>query len=368
MNRNVLIVTSSDISNPQRGTPIRIVKFVEQISRCFDKVFLVAKNADLGRGYVYLKSPEGNFIRRFLYYKNLLKKEQISWIFTPTETDIKMVLLLKIFTKAKIAIDIHGLTHEEMYYFGSINLTTKKFLSWRNRLFVRFFDVVYVVSNKMRNYFSLKERGVVVYGGVSLNDFPVSDIYKEEFNSQPMEIAYTGNLREYQGLAFLLDTLVELKKRDFNFVIKLVVSGNENEIETTLKNKGLYEMADVKVNIPHYLVNQEISKSDVLVIPRPMSDVTEYSFPSKLTECLATGIPVLTTNVGPVEELLTNKKNCLISPTCDIEDMTKTFEALFKMCKKDRRSMGLEARRLVEELLQWDTLGETICSTMKSDN
>jgi glycosyltransferase involved in cell wall biosynthesis len=61
--------------------------------------------------------------------------------------------------------------------------------------------------------------------------------------------------------------------------------------------------------IPGYLMN-----AHVLVLPRPDSIQARGGFPTKLGEYLASGKPVIATNVGEIPNYLTEKEAFLISP------------------------------------------------------
>ena len=60
--------------------------------------------------------------------------------------------------------------------------------------------------------------------------------------------------------------------------------------------------------IPLYLNNAK-----VLALARPKSLVADAGFPSKLTEYLATGIPVVVTEVGEIPVYLRDNENAFIS-------------------------------------------------------
>lgn len=70
-------------------------------------------------------------------------------------------------------------------------------------------------------------------------------------------------------------------------------------------------------------VPQMLMDSDILALNRPDSEQAKYGFPSKLGEYLATGNPVVVTNVGDIPLLLEDKINVLIAEHDNVMDFAK---------------------------------------------
>ena len=357
---NILVLTSAELANPMRGTPIRICKFVEQMSSDNIDVTLVARTADVSRKYKFITAPTGSVWYRFRVLIEIIQSHSIEWVFTPTSTDIKMVLMLKLFTRVHIAIDIHGVDNEEEYYFGNIGFSSKVYRGARMRFYLLFFDKIFVVSTKMREYYHLSNKKVsVVYGGVSLEEFPLIAKYREQ-NQTPFEIIYMGNARSYQGLELLLDAAETLRKSNHALSLRLIISGDIAEVKNMLSKRELLDITIIHANVEHSEIHQLLASADALIIPRPTLIMTEYAYPSKLSECLATGIPVVTTNVGPVSEFLENGRHCIIVDSPTSNSLASGIESLYLMSAEERKAIGMAGRKLAEDKLQWNILGKTI--------
>lgn len=141
----------------------------------------------------------------------------------------------------------------------------------------------------------------------------------------------------------------------------MVISGNGENVIQALKERNLYDVADLHFNVPHKEVNRWVGQSDVLVIPRPRLKMIEYAYPSKLPEFLATGVPVVVTDVGPVKELFGGQRFCIIIDTEDIsKNIKESLINIQKMNKEERAKLGEEAINFVRENLTWDILGQQI--------
>ena len=66
--------------------------------------------------------------------------------------------------------------------------------------------------------------------------------------------------------------------------------------------------------------------SGILILPRSMKEYSIAGFPIKIGEYLLTGAPVLVTNVGEIEEYLTNEKEIFIVES----DNTDAFNCKLK--------------------------------------
>ena len=107
-------------------------------------------------------------------------------------------------------------------------------------------------------------------------------------------MVYSGTLIEYNSIKVLIDTMSYLEKKDI--VLEIYGDGPLKEyVECSVKKS-----ANI---IYHGLVSndklcQEIRKADLLVNLRDTGNyVSKFAFPSKLTQYMSSGIPVLSTKV-----------------------------------------------------------------------
>ncbi|MFH0952035.1 MAG: glycosyltransferase family 4 protein [Patescibacteria group bacterium] len=79
--------------------------------------------------------------------------------------------------------------------------------------------------------------------------------------------------------------------------------------------------------------------------------------PLTLIEAMAAGLPVVTTPIGTINEIVTNEKNGLIVPPAD---PTKLAEAISRLLNEPtlRQSFGQAARDTVSNVFDWDKLSE----------
>lgn len=132
-------------------------------------------------------------------------------------------------------------------------------------------------------------------------------------------IGYFGSLTiERDNIDVLLKAFAVCSKTHDE--VFLVIGGFCTELEKR-QIEDLIEELNItsRVVLLKYLARQEVINymvhSDILVLVRRLNLQTQASFPSKLTEYLATSKPVVTVNVGEIPNYLTNGVNCyMIEP------------------------------------------------------
>jgi len=141
----------------------------------------------------------------------------------------------------------------------------------------------------------------------------------KQTEENPLRIRYIGY---FGGLTFKRDNidgiirafvLISNKYPDLHLVLGGFCSENERiKIINMISDLGMSS----KIILLKYLPRKEIIKyiinSEILVMVRGKDMESDASFPSKLTEYLATGIPVVTVNVGEISDYLTDGVNSFL--------------------------------------------------------
>lgn len=356
--KKILFITKSDLKNPKHGTPLRMLSVARQIAKQHNVIFCTQDISDDLKNK-FIAYPSGNAIKRFLFFKKIIKKHKIDLVLAHTEIELRLPVFLKLFTGVKIVLDMHGLHAEEMYYHKLINNNKRWLIDKVIRFFLRFYDRLFICNLNHKKYYAhVADKMRLVYNGVELSNF---DIPKAE-EPEIFTIGYAGNLKPYQGFDYVLQACQSIKnKKLFDFRLNLVVSSGTLEIKDILKNYGLLDKADLNFKIDHDKVNEIIAKSSVLVVPRPSLKMTEYAYPSKLPNDLLTGIATITTKVGPVKDLFAPADCCIVIEADNIaKNLEQALIKVYSMSKEARQALGERAIDFVKNNLTWDILGQDI--------
>lgn len=359
----ILFISSGSLNNPIKGTPLRIYNFLLQISKEHD-LLIYAKDVPNNLLSNFVPNIKKSKLSEILYLRKIIKNNNISLLFN-TENNIKLAIILKILTGVNLVIDIHGLNYEEQYYnkIGTFYEVKRIFSDLRSKFYLRFYSLIFVVSEKLKNYYIKTNSNIeVVYGGVDDKYFNKKKILRK---NKFFVIGYMGNLNHYQGLEFLLDAVCSIKfKNLFKFKLNLVFSGVKDEIIKKLRKRNLIDDVILNFNISHEKTGEIIGGSDVLVISRPSIAITEYAYPSKLSEYLATGIPIITTNVGPVREILDSSLAFIIEPENITYNLEKELLRVYNISSQEKSNLSRNSLNLVKEKLLWSFLGEKINNSL----
>jgi glycosyltransferase involved in cell wall biosynthesis len=356
--KKILFITNSSLDSPKRGTPLRMLSIARQISKEHQLVVCTKDISDDVQAE-FIPYPKGNAIQRFLFFKKIVKKNKVDIVLAHTEMEVRMPVFLKLFTGVKIVLDMHGLYAEEMYYNGLMDNKKRWLVDKVVRFFLRFYDMLFICNLKHKKYYAhVADKMRLVYNGVESKFLHVQASQTPEI----FTIGYAGNLKPYQGFDYLLQALSSIKQKNlFDFRLNFVLSSGTTHIEDMLREHGLLEKADLHFKVPHEQVNKIITKSSVLVVPRPSLKMTEYAYPSKLPSDLLTGIPTITTNVGPIEQLFKPADCCIVIETDNIaKNLEQALIRVHSMSKKDRHDLGQRAIDFVQNTLSWDILGQDI--------
>jgi len=103
-----------------------------------------------------------------------------------------------------------------------------------------------------------------------------------------------------------------------------------------------------RINVMGYLTREEVLQyimhADILVMTRSNDLAAQASYPSKLTEFLATGKPVVTMNVGEISDFLTEGENAyLVEPgnsealAAKLDHVANNYEFALKVGKNGKK-------------------------------
>lgn len=137
-------------------------------------------------------------------------------------------------------------------------------------------------------------------------------------------ILYCGTVSIYKdGVTNLIESFSKISQKYLN--VNLVIIGGFSSFKDEKIIRDLIKMLDInkrviflgqisREDIPAYLTNAEI-----LALARPKNIVSDAGFPSKLTEYLATGKPIVVTKVGEIPEYLKDNENAFLSEPDNVD-------------------------------------------------
>lgn len=170
-------------------------------------------------------------------------------------------------------------------------------------------------------------------------------------------ILYVGRLEKYKGVHFLLKAFKKLEVIHPDAELVIVGSGPYKEELVRLAN-CLNFTRNVKFleNVPEESLTQLYESSSVFVA------LSQYEGqPISLVEAMASGLPVVATNVGAIPELIRDQETGILLSFPPEEKILVKHLGLLLGNEDFSRKIGEEARRTILSTFSWDrTVNELI--------
>ncbi len=147
-------------------------------------------------------------------------------------------------------------------------------------------------------------------------------------------IVYCGGLSILKdGVNVLIRSFAAISPRYPDLSLVLIGKGDSKNEEEVLKQLALKLRVEKSVfflgQIPRNDIPKYLNHAKILALARPTSIIADAGFPSKLTEYLATGIPVVVTEVGEIPNYLFDNETAFLSkPDSNIAFANKLDEVL----------------------------------------
>jgi len=143
----------------------------------------------------------------------------------------------------------------------------------------------------------------VIPNGVELDNY--KNLQKKDFDVKNKKIIFVGVLRPVKGLEYLIKAMEIIHVEMENTILMIIGEGEERKsLETLvlklhLENVVIFTGDILNKNIPSYLI-----QGDVFVLPS-----LSEGFPNVLLEAMAAGLPLVTTNINGLSEIIRNEEN-----------------------------------------------------------
>lgn len=344
---DVDIISSAEIRNFPAGK--KVLFYTKRFSKDgFKGLFIGFIN-------VIILKHLSRFANIFTHANNFLRNQNNGiLILHGTHTPFMMYAIwLKFYRNYRIAIvltDEHGLYVSSD---GFIGVLLRRIDVYLMSLFIRKFDYYVCLSNSFVEKYNLKK--ALVIPGILNSRLPLKDKSLDDFNDEKFVILFAGGLNKQNGVDMLLEAGFLLKSKE----ILLCFLGRGELLSDILKA----EQKNPQIKYLGVKVGDELAedffKADLLINPRPNDkEYTKTSFPSKLIEYMATGIPSLTTRLAGIPDEI---EDCFfyiddVNPS----GIADSIDELYKVDIRTRVQVGQRAKERVKSFYSEEAVGEKI--------
>lgn len=217
-------------------------------------------------------------------------------------------------------------------------------------------NLIIVLSNSWKEFYiknlDLEESKIAVLPN------PVKLPSQNKYNktSNIVKFIFLGRIGERKGAFELIKAFSQIPAQYRNLSALTMAGDGDAEVARNLVND--LNLAD-KVTILDWINSQErdnlLAESDVFVLPSH-----NEGLPMAMIEAMSFGLPVITTPVGGIPELITDGNNGILIEPGNIGELSAAMKSLIKN-ENIRASLGIEAEQSVASL---DI--EKYCSSLKS--
>jgi glycogen(starch) synthase len=169
-------------------------------------------------------------------------------------------------------------------------------------------------------------------------------------------LGFIGSFYTWEGVAWLVRAVAELRRRGSACKLLLVGDGEEMPaVRATVQELGASDFVRVLGRVPHDQVERYYSVVDVLVYPRHRMRLTELVTPLKPLEAMAQAKAVLGSDVGGIRELVEPEKTGLLFRAGDVDDFCRQAGRLIQDASL-RYDLGTRAREVILREKDWKIL------------
>jgi glycosyltransferase involved in cell wall biosynthesis len=194
---------------------------------------------------------------------------------------------------------------------------------------------------------------VVIANGINVGKFKIR---KNTDNRK--RICFIGHLIERKGIKILMEACLLLKKADYEFELNLYGIGNlQSYILEFTKKHGLQNSIFLKGVVSNEMINSVLLENDLFVLPS-----YKESFGVVIIEALASGLPVISTNCGGPETIVTNKE---LGEIIEPGNPELLKDSIIKVFNNYSSYDPIRLHNHIKTHYDWDSIGNKIIETYK---
>ncbi len=191
------------------------------------------------------------------------------------------------------------------------------------------------------------EKIIRIYNGIELDDFSASPVKQQS----PMRILSVGRLIEFKGFQHLIGACGILKRRGMAVETRIVGEGPMRpDLEERIAREGLADCVKLLGVRSQEEIKRELREADLFALGSIFDSVGAADIlPTVITEAMACRLPVVSTTVTGIPEMVAHGETGLLVEPGDEEAMANAISDLAADPER-RRAMGAAGRARAERL------------------
>jgi len=262
---------------------------------------------------------------------------------------IMLGFILKVISCDRLFIELHSPPEAVEKYLLKILLRYKKV------------DKIITITQSLKDeilyrYNTNNAEVIVAHSGTELNNYAIT---RNNFENNIFKVGYVGSLLKGKGMEVISSIVNRIEFAEFH-----VIGGSSDNIlkwNNLLKdNKNIFFHGHIR----HSEINKMIVEFDVLLLPNQKNvitnkkgtDIGSWTSPVKMFEYMASGVPIIASNISVLREVLKNKENALL---CDPENPDEWVDAIH-ILKHNPKLRSKLAKKAFDEFENKYTLNKRV--------
>jgi glycosyltransferase involved in cell wall biosynthesis len=181
-----------------------------------------------------------------------------------------------------------------------------------------------------------------------------------------LTVVYLGLIERHRGVHDLVRAVAETHRRGLQ--LQLIVIGDGlgfKELKELAADLGLLgNGVELLGRIENSRALDIVSDADIGAIPHMPCEAWDTTIPNKLFDYMSLGLPVITSNVRPVQRIVSEERCGLTYEWGNINELCSRIDALRSAAQ--RQMMGEAGRRAVHSKYNWSNDGRMLSRTLRA--
>lgn len=249
-----------------------------------------------------------------------------------------MAIITNIFGKKVIFAPRSGMSLDD--YKNS------KFMRWYMSIVIKSSTYIMCQGQFWKDFYlkmdsNNEEKFVIVHNWINEEEY--KDV---EFNLShaTFKILYIGWLEKFKGILDLLESLKKISDKKIEFICNVYGNGSlKNDLEKFIIDNKLENKVFLKGWASKDIKRDAYKKSDLFILPSHFE-----GFPNSLLESMSAEMPVISSRVGAVEDIVKDNYNGLLFDHKNIDQLIEKIELMINN-PTSRKEMAINAKKTISE-------------------
>lgn len=190
-----------------------------------------------------------------------------------------------------------------------------------------------------------RDKVILNYHGIDFEKLEIPSREKDKYF-----VFSIGRLCEQKGFAYLIKSCKILIEKGYDIKCIIVGEGpDRKKLEKLIMEEEMEDVVLLKGIQPHSAIFEFFSKAAIFVLPCVIAKNGDRDgIPNVIIESLAVQIPVISTNVSGIPEIIVNNQTGLVIPPRDEKSLANAMIFLLQNSEK-QKMFAKNGRNLVEE-------------------